>query len=413
MLQETQTILGILIALLTLGSGVLAIWRYLRDHYRKMNDLAEKVLSLESQLTAREAIVLSDSTQKFDRTRVFKKLEAVALEARNAIGAPIVSVSQPIPLFDPQKFQMIYSSESVVASIAGKEFAIKGIPAYVYKTRHGAFNNDVSKDADHPTEITRAAQTNAGEQAILTIPLISAHHFRGIAQFLRPKDRPFVENDIKIAMQWAPELTKLVVELQENPEQDIPVKARGNSALSSILFTDIEDFSNVAEKVSLEVSVDMLNEYYSRLLSVVIANNGHLQEYTGDGMFVSFTNYSPAASARSALTSAIAIQNEFQEILKSWRGYGINVSENKKHMVGIASGELYSGLVGHPKERRDKLVGPAVNLAAHLCEAARNFGSGILICENTAGLVDADNFVIEPAVGVGFLGQKIYQVSHK
>ena len=270
MLQQTSTFLGILVALVTLVSGAWVAGRYVRRIYDEL-------------------------AKSSDRSRVFNKLENIALDAKKAMGVKVISISEPIPLYSPKKFQLIYSSEGkeekkgtedekkgegiVAERITGLVFSIKGIPKMVYETRHAAFNNDVSKDKDHPTEVTGAAQTDAGEQAILTIPLIYKKNFRGIAQFLTTKDDPFVENDIPQAMRWAPELAKLVAKLQENQEQDIPSKARGNSTLTSILFTDIEDFSNIAEHLNLESTAELLNIYYRRLVTVVLANRGKLQEY--------------------------------------------------------------------------------------------------------------------------------------
>ena len=134
-------------------------------------------------------------------------------------------------------------------------------------------------------------------------------------------------------------------------------------------------------------------------------------QYIGDGIFVNFRDFGPAGSALNAVESAIAIQKEFQEILESWENYGIKIPKHIKHMVGIATGEVYTGFVGHRQERRYKLVGPTVNLASHLCDAARATSSGILICQNTFNYLAHDDFDMKPANVEGFEDRKIYQVN--
>jgi len=48
------------------------------------------------------------------------------------------------------------------------------------------------------------------------------------------------------------------------------------------------------------------------------------------------------------------------------------------------------------KERREKLVGPVVNLAAHLCERSNEIGGGILIDQETLSLVSAEAYSTRP-----------------
>jgi class 3 adenylate cyclase len=114
----------------------------------------------------------------------------------------------------------------------------------------------------------------------------------------------------------------------------------------------------------------------------------------GDGFYISFTHVSPTTAARSAAECAIDMQREFTQILRSWKEFEHPVSITNTHRIGIASGIVYSGIVGHPKERQEKLIGSTVNLAAHLCEEGRSEG-GITICPHTAGLLSRENFNIK------------------
>jgi class 3 adenylate cyclase len=313
------------------------------------------------------------------------------------VKAAIHSIAVPVPPDAPTDLRFILSSDPQAARIVGREFPItKGIAGWVYKNQQPYFQNEAEADPRHFKMIDQAAGTHTGEGAILTIPLATSGRCYGIIQFMKSKGERFGEDDVAIASRWAPSLTRLLIELRESPKEDIPSIARGNVITASILFSDIRAFSAIASKIRLEATVALLNEYYSRTLPFAIERGGQLREYVGDGLFICFSLDSPTASARAAVISALEMQEEYEKTLYSWRQYNHPVSSINTHSIGIATGPVYSGLVGHVKERREKLVGSALNLAAHLCEAGNDIGGGILICQETAELLDNDLIVMKP-----------------
>ena len=76
----------------------------------------------------------------------------------------------------------------------------------------------------------------------------------------------FHDNDINIVSKWVPDLSKMVVNLEEDRKEDVPAIARSNAFIGSILFSDIRGFSQIASRISLGATVTLLNEYYSRIL---------------------------------------------------------------------------------------------------------------------------------------------------
>jgi class 3 adenylate cyclase len=89
------------------------------------------------------------------------------------------------------------------------------------------------------------------------------------------------------------------------------------------------------------------------------------------------------------------MQRVFNDILQGWQKIHPTSPKNA-HCIGVATGSAYSGLMGHQKERREKLVGPVVNLAAHLCEQANEIGGGILVDQETMALVSAEEYPSKP-----------------
>jgi class 3 adenylate cyclase len=136
----------------------------------------------------------------------------------------------------------------------------------------------------------------------------------------------------------------------------------------------------------------MVNEYYNRLLDFPLKRGGKLEEYLGDGFYISFTDDTCGQAARAAVSSAIEMQMEYQKLLQAWKDYQHPVSDSNIHRIGIATGEVYTGNVGHPHDRRHKLIGTAVDLASHLCEDLKTVGGGVALCPRTKSFIDESEF---------------------
>ena len=209
----------------------------------------------------------------------------------------------------------------------------------------------------------------------------------GVVQFIKTKGGRFEESDVQIARRLAPSVTRLLLQLQDSDNADIPSVAYGDMRRSTILFADITGYTEIAAKLRLHDTVGLLNEYYSRLLPFAVGKGAKLEEYLGDGLYVSFFQEAAGQAARLAVAAAFEMQAEYQKILHGWKEYQHPVSDRNAHRIGIASGMVYTGLVGHEDERRSKLIGAPVDLAAHLCEDVKPFGGGIAICPQTKELI--------------------------
>ena len=86
------------------------------------------------------------------------------------------------------------------------------------------------------------------------------------------------------------------------------------------------------------------------------------------------------------------------------------VRPDNYHNVGISSGEVYNGTIGHPRDRRSKLIGACINEAAYLVEKGKEFGSCILISKETKRLLQNFDFNFEE---VALADDKAYKVTHK
>ena len=151
----------------------------------------------------------------------------------------------------------------------------------------------------------------------------------------------------------------------------------GEVLTASILFCDIEGFSTIAERLSPDVLMQTLNEYFAAVSEVVARNDGVLIAYQGDAMLIGFNTALPDLDhARHAVCAAIGIQE-----MVAHRRFGDGLE--LKTRCGINTGRLISGAVGTPERLLFTVYGDEVNIAARLEQLNKSFGTYVLATEHT------------------------------
>ena len=391
--MDPQLVIGILVGLVSLVTAAAAIARFFTKNQQQFESLKKEMQSLREQNVAVKASVAQYPFGS--SSSAFQELTQVMGEAAKAVGAEVYSVSVPVSLDAPTHLKIIYSSDTKSTQLQTIEIPIKSSTAgWVFENQQHYIMNDATTDSRHFNGVDKAI--GKPTEAMLTLPITARGKCHGVVQFFKYHGAGFEEErDVSVTSRFIPTITQKVIELEDSPREDIPTIARGDTVKTAVLFTDIRAFSEIASKISLNITVALLNEYYSSLLPLVLSRRGALQEYTGDGLYVSFTLDSPATSARAAVACALEMQSVFNDVLQGWQKIHPTSPQNV-HCIGIATGSAYSGLMGHQKERREKLVGPVVNLAAHLCEKSNELGGGILVDQETTALISAEGYSMKP-----------------
>ncbi|HEX9160672.1 MAG TPA: adenylate/guanylate cyclase domain-containing protein [Thermoanaerobaculia bacterium] len=149
----------------------------------------------------------------------------------------------------------------------------------------------------------------------------------------------------------------------------------------TILFSDIRGFTTISERSEPEQVVDMLNEYLTRMVEILLAHGGTLDKFIGDAV-MGFWN-APAADPdhpRHAVACAIEMIRETAKLRERW------MAEGKAALrigVGINSGEAVVGNIGAEKVFGYTVIGDAVNLASRLEGKNKDYGTEIIISEFT------------------------------
>jgi adenylate cyclase len=178
----------------------------------------------------------------------------------------------------------------------------------------------------------------------------------------------------------------LVREVLENPHSYYS-SLRGARVPVTVLFSDLIGFTTLSEKGEPEALVAQLNEYLSRMTSVVFSNGGTLDKFIGDGIMAVWGNvrsFGIAEDAKNCARAALGMRRELRQLNQQWReegrmGFGMG--------IGINHGEVIVGNIGSHERMDPTVIGDSANLASRIEGLTRVYGLDILVGATVAELV--------------------------
>jgi class 3 adenylate cyclase len=183
---------------------------------------------------------------------------------------------------------------------------------------------------------------------------------------------------------FSPQLAELIVA----GGADDPLKTHRREV--TVVFVDLRGFTAFAETAEPEEVMGVLREYHAEMGRLVLAHEGTLERFTGDGMMVFFNDPVEVPDpAERALRMAVAMRDVVAGLAARWRRRGWDLALG----VGIAQGYATIGAIGFEGRLDYGAIGTVTNLAARLCSEAG--GGQILVSAGVAaaaeGLIDAED----------------------
>src|SRR5262249_50531729 len=244
---------------------------------------------------------------------------------------------------------------------------------------------DVRADPDYAlAEIQNAG----GYRTLLGVPMLREGLPIGTIVLGRTEVRPFDEAEIRLIETFADHVVIAIenVSLYQIVERqrtelarfapqvaDLLSSDQGEQLLAghrreiSALFCDLRGFTAFAESAEPEDVLGVLRQYQTAVGELVIANEGIVEHFAGDGLMAFFND--PAAVLHhelAAVRTAVAIGNRFASLANDWRKRGYDLGLG----MGIATGYATLGRIGFEGRYDYGAVGNVVILAARLGDAA-------------------------------------------
>ena len=155
----------------------------------------------------------------------------------------------------------------------------------------------------------------------------------------------------------------------------------GERRTITIYFSDIANFTSIAEQLTPEQLVIQLAEYFGDQSEQILETQGTVDKYIGDAIMAFWgAPTANAAHALGACTAAIRNQEHLRGMCQKWQ------AENKPLFatrIGVNTGEVIVGNIGSAARLNYTAIGDAVNLASRLEGLNKYYGTEILISEST------------------------------
>jgi adenylate cyclase len=178
-------------------------------------------------------------------------------------------------------------------------------------------------------------------------------------------------------------LSPVVIErLVANPDA---LKLGGEEKTLSIFFSDVQGFTSISENLSPTQLTALLNEYLTAMTDIILNSGGTIDKYEGDAI-IAFWNAPldlPDHACR-AVQAAMDCQAKLAEMRPDLQArYGKELFVR----IGINTGPVVVGNMGSTQRFDYTFLGDAGNLAARLEGINKQFGTYVLISENTRQLL--------------------------
>jgi adenylate cyclase len=204
----------------------------------------------------------------------------------------------------------------------------------------------------------------------------------------------------------APQLAELIVA----GDSDDPLTTHRRQV--TVVSVDLLGFTSLAETAEPEEVMGVLRDFHAEMGRLILAHEGTLERFTGDGMMIFFNDPVPVPNpGERALRMAVAMRERAAGLDAGWRKLGYDLALR----VGIAQGYATLGAIGFEGRWDYGAVGAVTGLAGRLCGEAK--GGQILVTSRVAnaveGLIEAEDMgalplqgFLKPVPAVNVLGLK-------
>ncbi|MBF0233486.1 MAG: CHASE2 domain-containing protein [Desulfamplus sp.] len=218
------------------------------------------------------------------------------------------------------------------------------------------------------------------------------------------KERAFIRNTFA---RYVPET--VVNTLLAHPDM---VTLGGEERIVTVLFSDIANFTTIAESLSPKELVTLLNEYFTEMADIIMKNGGIIDKFQGDSIMAEFGVPIPLDNqADRAVTTAMQMLKRLSELRDIWRAKGDTLGEQSVSLkqdisgeqkkcrwyelycrIGINTNKMIVGNMGSKSVLDYTVMGDAVNLASRLEGANKLYGTALMISQFTLDRLTSGRF---------------------
>ena len=170
----------------------------------------------------------------------------------------------------------------------------------------------------------------------------------------------------------------LIQDLLKHPEK---LRLGGEKRVLTVFFSDLSDFTTLSEKLDPEEVVILLNRYLTAMTDIILSGGGIIDKYEGDAIMAFWGAPLPQEDhASRACLAALDNQSRLAALRQEFTRMGLPPVYAR---IGINTGEMIIGNLGSSQRFDFTVIGDSVNLASRLEGAGKEYGTSIIISEDT------------------------------
>jgi adenylate cyclase len=179
--------------------------------------------------------------------------------------------------------------------------------------------------------------------------------------------------------------------VQKASEGTLRLDLRPEPRLVTILFSDIVGFTQLSNTLRSRRVAELLNEYLETMTHAIFNNGGTVDKFMGDAVLALFgapEEMSPNEQVKRAIAAARQMYKDLDTLNQKWAEQGIGPV---RFRCGIHQGTAVVGMFGSVERSDYTAIGPSVNIAARIQEAAT--AETILVSAAVADYLDDTEIV--------------------
>jgi adenylate cyclase len=154
-------------------------------------------------------------------------------------------------------------------------------------------------------------------------------------------------------------------------------RPRPQQLTATVLYADVAGFTGICEGLAPEPLIAWLDRYIDTMADVIMAHDGVLLRFIGDGILAVFGVPVPrrdeagiAADAKNAARCALAMEQAMERMNDGWESAGLPVGGLR---VGLHTGPMVAGSLGTGARMEFCLLGDTANVGARLEQLGKDY----------------------------------------
>lgn len=167
----------------------------------------------------------------------------------------------------------------------------------------------------------------------------------------------------------------------------------GSEREVTVFFSDLAGFTDLSENLTPEQLGTILNIYFEEMSSIILNEKWTIDKFIGDAI-MAFWNapLDLPRHANNACTAALLQRQALEKVRAEIKALGCPTFIDMR--IGINTGKAIIGNFGCSKRYDYTALGDTVNLASRLESINKQYGTNIIISEDTYNQIGKDRFIV-------------------